>query len=138
MMDRCLMTEPTPSIAIVDDDAAICDMLHDLLTDEGYQVVCYSNSTDFLDSLNQQIPNLLLLDIHLEHAIDGWDILTELRNCPTTTTVPVIVITADITVYIDEARLENLQAMRLDKPFVIQNLLALVSQALTDTPSVGC
>ena len=46
-------------ILIVDDDAESRELLSELLTKEGYTVVCAENGRDALDYLSRSIPSLI-------------------------------------------------------------------------------
>jgi DNA-binding response OmpR family regulator len=61
----------------------------------------------------------------------GWDILTEIRSHPPTQLMPVILSTADARFIQEHAdQIHVLNAIALEKPFLIDELLALVSQVL--------
>jgi DNA-binding response OmpR family regulator len=118
-------------IAVIDDDAAICDMITDVLTDSGYPVVCYADHGSFFDELDQVRPTLLILDIRLEHRTNGWEILQKLRSQPTTYDMPIILSTADARfIQQHKAQIHALGAMVLEKPFGIDMFLGTVAQAL--------
>jgi CheY-like chemotaxis protein len=55
-------------ILIVDDDAESRKMLSELLTKEGYTVVCAENGRDALDYLNCMIPNRIVSEV-----LSWWD-----------------------------------------------------------------
>ena len=50
-------------ILIVDDHAESREVLSELLTKEGYTVVCAENGRDALDYLSRSIPSLIILDL---------------------------------------------------------------------------
>jgi len=115
-------------IAIVDADATTADMMADLFTDEGYQVRSYANSASLLNGLARQLPGLLILDLHLEHATSGWEILREIRSMYA---MPVIVMTTDNEFASDQLeQLRRLNATVMYKPFHLQPLLAAVTTAI--------
>ncbi len=60
----------TAHILVVDDEPAICQLISDILTDEGYQVMTAANGTEAENTLRQQRPDLVLLDIWMPD-IDG-------------------------------------------------------------------
>jgi two-component system nitrogen regulation response regulator NtrX len=53
------------TILIVDDEESICQTLGGILTDEGYEVVTAASGEDALRILEEEPPNLVVLDIWL-------------------------------------------------------------------------
>jgi DNA-binding response OmpR family regulator len=78
-------------ILIVDDDAAIRMLYEDELTDEGYEVLTCGEGPRVMHLIEQNGPDLLLMDIRLDGS-SGLDILQGIRN--RYTELPVILCTA--------------------------------------------
>lgn len=57
------------TIAIIDDDLHIGDMLTDVLSKEGYRVLWACSGTEALALLSHENPNLVLLDLMLPGAV---------------------------------------------------------------------
>jgi FixJ family two-component response regulator len=75
------MTETSPprgEIFVVDDDAAIREMLTVVLSASGYQVVCFADGAALLAVARTRYPACILLDVHIPGR-SGLDILKELR-----------------------------------------------------------
>jgi len=66
------------TILIVDDEASICQSLSAILTDEGYQVLVAGSGEDALKSVDNEMPQLVLLDIWLP-GIDGLETLKAIK-----------------------------------------------------------
>lgn len=77
-------------ITIIDDDPNITNLIELYLTKEGYDVTCFNDSVLGLDSLRNDTPDLVLLDVMMP-VQDGYKVLTELRKF---SKIPVIMITA--------------------------------------------
>ena len=75
---------------MVDDEPMVRNLLHRLLTMEGYEVLEAEDGKAALDVVGQEPLDLVLLDVMLP-ARDGLDILGDLRR---TSDVPVILLTA--------------------------------------------
>ncbi len=58
-------------IALVEDDPAIRDNYIDALTRQGYEVRAYPNRQQAMQALETRLPDLAIIDIGLEHEIDG-------------------------------------------------------------------
>ena len=89
-------------IAVVDDDAAIRKALRRLLSSADMNVATFDSGQAFLDSLADQSPDCLILDLHMP-GISGLELLQGLSRIDVA--VPTIVITA-----YDERAMECLAA----------------------------
>lgn len=133
------MTQPV--IAVVDDDPAMLSMVGDVLTDEGYQVLLWSEGKEAYDLVGQHHPDLLILDLRMEHPQAGWIIIHMLRLDPRTAKLPILVCTGDVD-YVrthKQTLIENNCSVLL-KPFSADELLVIVSQLLnkaTDQPIIA-
>ena len=84
------MSTPAPHILIVDDDAALCDMLATYLGDQGLQVRIAGSGAEMDAALAQAKPDLILLDIMLP----GEDGLTLTRRLRAHSNIPIIMLSA--------------------------------------------
>ena len=75
------------TIAIIDDDIHIGDMLREVLVQEGYSVLRAYSGTEALYLLSQNKPDLVLLDLMLP-GLSGEEVLPHIEN------IPVIVLSA--------------------------------------------
>ena len=77
-------------LLVVDDEAAICEMLSDYLQHYGYEVTTVGCCHDALDLLKEMSPHLIILDVMLPD-MDGLDLLEIIKkDYPAT---PVLVLT---------------------------------------------
>ena len=79
-----------PRILVVDDDQAVRNLLHRLLTAEGYMVDEATNGSAALDRVARVPPDLVLLDVMMPGQ-SGLEVLAVLRR---TSDVPVVILTA--------------------------------------------
>ncbi len=114
-------------ILIVDDDLSLCHFLKKTLSQRGYEIVTCHNGRDAIESVNEQEPNLVLLDNKLPDRT-GLDILNKVKQ--THPKMPIIVMTAFGTT--DTA----IEAMRLGafdyilKPFELEEISEVVARGL--------
>jgi len=66
------------TILIVDDEESICQTLGGILTDEGYEVVTAGSGEEALRILEEEPPNLVVLDIWLP-GMDGIEALKTIK-----------------------------------------------------------
>ena len=111
------------TIAIIDDDIHISDMLTDVLTREGYSVLRAYSGTEALYLLSGHRPDLVLLDLMLP-GLSGEEVLPHIRN------IPVIVLSAKVDVQDKVSLLLGGAADYLTKPFDTRELLARISVQL--------
>jgi two-component system, NtrC family, nitrogen regulation response regulator NtrX len=67
------------TILIVDDEESICQTLGGILTDEGYEVVATGSGEEALRLLEEELPQLVLLDIWLS-GMDGIETLKAIKG----------------------------------------------------------
>jgi DNA-binding response OmpR family regulator len=78
-------------ILIVEDDASFAELVREHLTVAGYAIKVTTTARQALACIEQQTPSLVLLDIHLAGAIDGWDLLVQLKRERASWDIPVII-----------------------------------------------
>ena len=66
-------------ILIVDDDEKICWAFEQFLTDEGYNPIIASNAEEGLRQIENNRPDLVMLDIRLP-GISGLEALQEIKK----------------------------------------------------------
>ena len=118
-------------IAVVDDDIYIGDMLEALLTREGYRVLRAYSGTEALLLLEEQRPDLVLLDLMLP-GLSGEDVLPHLAG------IPVIVLSAKAGVEEKVSLLLGGAADYLTKPFDTRELLARIAVQLRSGAQRHC
>lgn len=78
-------------ILVVDDEASIVTLLSYNLEKAGYQVVTANDGIEALEKVNEERPELVLLDLMLP-KLDGIEVLKQLRQARNN--IPVIMLTA--------------------------------------------
>jgi diguanylate cyclase (GGDEF)-like protein len=81
------------TILVADDDDDVAAFIEANLALEGYDVTLVSNGVLALEAIHQALPDLALLDV-LMPELDGVEVCRRLRSDPTTSSVPVILLTA--------------------------------------------
>jgi signal transduction histidine kinase len=113
-------------ILIVDDQAANLRVVSTLLTRNGYEVDTAENGEAMFAACKTQMPDLVLLDM-LMPMMDGFEVLTRMKQDEVLMRVPVICLTAmqdrDLLIRACEAGAVDY----ITKPFLSEELLARVS-----------
>jgi DNA-binding response OmpR family regulator len=118
------------TIAVIEDDAHISDMLFELLPRERYRVLRAYSGTEALYLLDRETPDLILLDLMLP-GLSGEELLPRIQGAP------VMVLSAKLDV---EDKVRALLSGAVDymtKPFDPQELLARITVHLRNTDRSG-
>jgi ActR/RegA family two-component response regulator len=70
----------TPRVLIVEDDNAVLMMLQEVLERDGFEVVTASNVRDALGHIAAETFDVLLSDLHLPLAGDGFTLVSAMRH----------------------------------------------------------
>lgn len=84
------MSQDQANVLLIDDDVQLCEMLQSYLTRHGWQVKATHSGEDGLRLAQEWMVDLIVLDGMLPD-LDGLDVLRKLR---TTSTIPVLLLTA--------------------------------------------
>ena len=116
-------------ILIVDDEAAIREVVGAILEDEGYRPRFAANSDEALREAGSREPSLVLLDIWLEGSqLDGVQILERLRaDHPH---LPVIMFSGHGTIETAVAAIKKGAYDFIEKPFKSDRLLLAIQRAM--------
>lgn len=124
--------EQSAVILVVDDDAAMRELLGGILAENGYGVKTAADYTEMNDILNGHIVRLILLDVMLP-GHNGFDICRELR-AGKAASVPIIMISARGAEADRVAGLELGADDYISKPFGQSEVIARVRAVLRRIP----
>lgn len=112
------------TILIVDDEFDIVDVLGDLLTAEGYQVITASNGHEGLVRLRESPVDLVLLDCMMP-VVDGPEMLRMMRENENLPKIPVVMMSAaEVRRHVQDLGCSAF----LKKPFDLNTLLETVAR----------
>lgn len=118
-----------PKILIVDDEPFNVDFLQQELEDSDYLTISAGNGQEALDKVLSESPDLILLDIMMP-ILDGFEVLTRLKEDPHTRDIPVIIISASNDLKSVIKGIELGADDYLPKPFEATLLNARISSSL--------
>ena len=117
------------TILIVDDEREIRQAVGGLLGDEGYLVAQASSGPEALERLDEAAPEMVLLDLWMRDAEEGFEILSRIREDHPS--LPVVVISGHGTIE-TAVRAVKLGAFDyIEKPLSAEKLLLTVERALS-------
>lgn len=73
------MTHTGLRIAVVDDDASVLKAVARLLRAWGYEVMSFASGSEFLEALEQNMPDCVVMDIHIPD-MTGLDVHAAMLN----------------------------------------------------------
>ena len=119
-------------IYCVEDDGSIRDLMVYALQAAGFSAVGCADGEEFWQSMRQETPELVMLDIMLPGE-DGISILKKLRAVPATADIPVIMATAKGTEYDRVIGLDLGADDYLTKPFGMMEMVSRIRAVLRRT-----
>ena len=119
-------------IYLLEDDDSIRDFVIYTLNSQGMEARGFGLPSAFWKAMEEQLPNLVLLDIMLPEE-DGLTILHRIRNAPRTRRLPVILLTAKGTEYDKVLGLDGGADDYVTKPFGMMELLSRIRALLRRT-----
>ncbi|MCC5664187.1 EAL domain-containing response regulator [Nostoc sp. CHAB 5784] len=118
-----------PKILIIEDEEAVRENLLDLLEAEDFETIAAANGRIGVHLAISEVPDLILCDMMMPQ-LDGYGVLTALRQDPSTATIPFIFLTAK------SAKSDFRQGMNMGaddyitKPFTRAELLSAIMNRL--------
>jgi len=88
------MTSHGKTILVIDDDPEICEALQEILSDYDYQVLTAQDTTRGAQLIEQQRPDLLILDIMMSTMQEGLDFATKLKEKEGVWGIPILIVSA--------------------------------------------
>lgn len=120
------MNNTKPRIYVVEDNYDIGFVLELFLNDEGFDVKLLSTAKAFNRALENELPDLFLLDVMLPDG-NGIDLCHQLKNNPRSKRLPILIMSAQA----HENAAMNCEAEAfIAKPFDLSILLRKIKQYL--------
>ncbi|MBI3159266.1 MAG: response regulator [Chloroflexi bacterium] len=121
---------PLRKVVCVEDEPEMIDLIRLILNRKGFDVVGAAGGKKGLDTIREQMPQLVLLDLMMPD-MDGWEVYQQLKADKATRDIPVIVVTAkaqsiDKVLGLHIAKVDDY----ISKPFSPQELLDSVEKVL--------
>jgi CheY-like chemotaxis protein len=131
---------PSKRVVVINDTKEILELFHEILKEQGHEVVLLSYAPDDLQRIIEAAPDLIIVDFVLgtgrEHQ--GWQLLQKIRMHSSTEHIPIIACTAALQqVREQEGYLLEQGIGIVLKPFTIEQLENAVEKALETRGSTG-
>jgi len=116
-------------ILVADDEKDVVELLSFLLKKDGHTVIAAENGKVALEKVEQEKPDLVLLDVMMPET-DGYTVQTQLLENPATKSIPIIILTAKGQLKDVFALAGNVSAV-MEKPFDPKTLRAKIQESLS-------
>ena len=120
----------SPRILVADDEPALLRLLEFVLGRRGYVIQGVTNGNAAVEVLITESPDLVILDVMMP-GLDGYEVLTFIRETPRLEGLPVVMLTA-------RAQLDDIQRgltlgadAYLAKPFDPEELFSVVESLVS-------
>ncbi len=131
LLDMFLPPAAGIKVLVVDDNADLIHFYQRYVQGTPYLIVPLAEGTRLLETIETVKPNVVVLDVMLPN-IDGWELLTNLREHPATRSLPVIVCSV---VREEELALALGAARYIPKPVRRQEFIQALDQVLESAGS---
>ncbi len=125
-----MQTEYKKKILIVDDDPYILLSLEFLMKKNGYEILIARNGTETIDILENEIPDLIILDIMMSD-IDGFTLCKYIKSTPKLMHSIVVFLSAKSKEADIEKGYKLGASLYITKPFSTRNLVAEIKKLLS-------
>ncbi|MDR2208400.1 MAG: response regulator, partial [Azoarcus sp.] len=115
-----------PTIMVVDDSLTVRKITSRMLEREGYRVITAKDGVDAIESLIDNMPDVILSDIEMPR-MDGFDLVRNIRADLRLKDVPIIMITSRLADKHREYAMEIGANHYLGKPYQEEELLSLIA-----------
>jgi len=114
-------------ILVVDDEAAILEMLSRSLKDEGYQILTVDNGEGALEKMREEKPEVVLLDIRMP-GMDGIETLGQIREFDKESSIIILTAYGSMDSVVEAMKLGAYDY--INKPFELKELKSLIKGVL--------
>ena len=117
-----------PEVLVVDDDEDMLIVMQHMLMAEGYVPLISPNAQNAMEIISHRNPAMVLLDLRMI-GIDGGDICQQIKSDPYTSSIPVIILSANHNI---ESIAKDCGAdAYLTKPFSLQKFKEVFHQLIS-------
>ena len=83
-------------IMVIDDDPDFVEITRMILESNGYEVTKAYDRNEAMVVMNQDVPDLILLDIMMDQPLDGVEVYKQMQDKPALKNIPIIVVSCII------------------------------------------
>lgn len=134
LLNKYQLNPSSSVVLVVDDEASAREMTRRQLEKEGWQVIEATNGRKALETLSEQLPDSIVLDLMMPE-MDGFEFMDELWRNPQWKSIPIIVLTAGELNESERRKLQGsvqqvFQKGSYDRQTLLNEIYRLVSEAI--------
>ena len=88
------MDSENKKILVIDDDRDAVEAIKIVLKTKGYQIIALYNDTEGLQRVEEEKPDLIILDVVMSEVDSGFQLCKKLKQNEETKHIPIIILTA--------------------------------------------
>jgi len=120
-------------ILVIDDDPDFLDYVSIILGAHGYTVQTATNARMGLEMMRADPPDLVIADVMISYALDGWNICQEMRADPKLQCIPLMMVSAIVSdrdeavgPMIREAQVDAFMSKPLEPSALLEHIARLI------------
>lgn len=118
-------------VLVIEDDEVLRSIMIEALGFEDYEMIGAANGREGVLSAQKHLPHLIICDINMP-VLNGFGVITELRQDSLTCDIPVIFLSADMGQTAVQVGLQLGAVSFLVKPCPLDKLLAAIRSQIGD------
>jgi len=125
-----------PQVLLVEDDAAVMQLLEKQFVRQGYRCLKVSNGAEALDVITSRRPGAVVLDLVLP-GMDGTELILKIKSAKALMRIPIIVITG---AHVGRAKAEILNSFSIpafSKPWPEEELFDCIAEAFMGSATLS-
>jgi CheY-like chemotaxis protein len=121
------LSKTVQTVLVIENERQTLNLLLEMLEVEGFVAIGTDNGLLGIEQAQRQQPDVVICDIRMPR-LDGYSVLAQLRQNPSTAKIPVIFLTAEAT-EIDNSHSGGLRAdSYLQKPCTTEDILNAIDR----------
>ncbi|HVO32477.1 MAG TPA: response regulator [Elusimicrobiota bacterium] len=128
-IDASEATRPSKKILVVDDDAALVNLLRESLIEAGHDVICGFDGQMAIQMARQHHPDLIIMDVAMPMT-NGLRAFEFLRGVEDTRQIPVIFVSGELSKNVYPLIAQAPRVAHLKKPMDLEHLNSMVQEFL--------
>ncbi len=128
------MSSYSIKILIAEDEEVVLEIMAKKIASQGYEVITARDGQEAWDKIVNALPDVIILDLNMP-KMDGWAVLTRLRqNPPTRRWQPVVIVSAQNELESFKKGMDLEADHYLSKPCPIEDILKAIRLMLSLIP----
>ncbi|WP_426092428.1 response regulator [Flavobacterium sp. DSR3-2] len=124
------MINPNIKLVLIEDDLALGNSISELLTLSGFEVKWFKDGNEALINLNINLPDIIISDLMMP-IMNGEELFLRIRQNKKFSTIPFIIITANIDDDVKIKQLKNGVNDFIMKPFKVVELIYKIKNLIS-------